>query len=124
MHFGLNLEIPMNPKKEGYDWNPNFEIPKSALRLVHLGLEFGIKLDLPAVERGDRTSNCPQRCKITYDVRACPLLLFSLHEKTPEDIASSIARHFDELADYIDRKAMRSIQIEMFSKAGMLERAK
>ena len=95
---------------------------KSALRLVHLGLEFGIKLDLPAVER-EIERQIVLNDGITYDSALARFSLL-LTRKTPEDIASSIARHFDELADYIDRKAMRSIQIEMFSKAGMLARAK
>ena len=95
---------------------------KSALRLVHLGLEFGIKLDLPAVER-EIERQIVLNDGITYDSALARFSLL-LTQNTPEDIASSIARHFDELADYIDRKAMRSIQIEMFSKAGMLARAK
>ena len=95
---------------------------KSALRLVHLGLEFGIKLDLPAVEQ-EIERQIVLRGGITHDSAFARFSLL-LTQKTPEDIANSIARHFDELADYIDRKAMRSIQIEMFSKAGMLERAK
>ena len=95
---------------------------KSALRLVHLGLEFGIKLDLPAVER-EIERQVILKGGITYDTALARFSLL-LTQNTPEDIANSIGRHFDELADYIDKKAMRSIQIEMFSKAGLLERAK
>ena len=95
--------------------------PRSALRLVHLGLEFGIKLDLEAVKE-EIERQIVLNGKITRDVAIARFALL-LTQKTPEDIANSIARHFNELADYIDRKAMRSIQIDMFSKAGMLERA-
>ncbi len=95
---------------------------KSALRLVHLGLEFGIRLDLPAVER-EIERQVILKGGITYDTALARFSLL-LTQNTPEDIANSIGRHFDELADYIDKKAMRSIQLEMFSKAGLLERAK
>ena len=95
---------------------------KSALRLVHLGLEFGIRLDLPAVEQ-EIERQVILKGGITYDTALARFSLL-LTQNTPEDIANSIGRHFDELADYIDKKAMRSIQIEMFSKAGLLERAK
>ena len=94
----------------------------SALRLVHLGLEFGVELDLSAVER-EIERQTVLNGGITYDSALARFSLL-LTQNTPDDIANAIDRHFGELADYIDRKAMRSIQIEMFSKAGLLERAK
>ena len=95
--------------------------PRSALRLVHLGLAFGIKLDMEAVEMAIE-QQIFLNGKITRDAAIARFSLL-LTRKTPADIANSIVRHFDELVDYIDRKAMRSVQIEMFSKAGLLGRA-
>ena len=94
---------------------------KSALRLVHLALEFGINLDRAAVER-EIERQIALNGGITYDAALARFSLL-LRQESPEDIANAIVQHFDELVDYIDRKAMRSIQIEAFSKAGMFERA-
>ena len=94
---------------------------ESALRLVHLGLEFGIKLDTEAVQSAIERQ-IARNGRITFEAALARFSLL-LRQKSPVDVANSIVQHFDELADHIDRKTMRFIQIEAFSKAGMLERA-
>lgn len=95
--------------------------PKSALRIVPLALEFGIKLDIEAVER-EIERQVALNGGMTRDAAIARFAL-AFTQKTPEDVASYIARHRDELADYCDRKSMHFIEIEMLSRAGLPERA-
>ena len=95
--------------------------PKSALHLVHLGIQFGIKLDLAAVER-EIERQIALNGRITPDAAIARLAL-ALKQKTPKDAANYIARHFDELADHIDKKSMLICRMEMLSKAGQADKA-
>ena len=95
--------------------------PKSALRLVHLGLQFGIRLDLDAVER-EIQQQVALNGGMTHDAAIARFAL-AFTQKGPEDIASYIAQHRDELAGHFDKKSMQFLQIEMLSRAGLPERA-
>jgi hypothetical protein len=95
--------------------------PKSALRLVHLGLQFGIRLDLEAVER-EIEQQIALHGGITHDAAIARFAL-AFTQKTPEDVANYIARHRDELAKFLDKKSLQFLQIEMLSRAGLPERA-
>ena len=96
--------------------------PKSALRLVHLGLQFGIKVDLEAVDR-EIERQIALHGGITHDAASARFAL-AFTKKDPEDIANYIARHRDELVKYYDKKSLQFLQIEMLSKAGLSEKAK
>lgn len=96
--------------------------PKSALHLVRLGLEFGIKLDLGLVEE-EIERQIALHGGITQDAAIARFAL-AFTKKNPEDVANYIARHSDELAKYFDKKSLQFLEIEMFSQARMPERAK
>jgi len=87
------------------------------LRLVHLGVQFGIRLDLKAVER-EIERQIALNGEITPDAAFARFAL-AFTQETPEDVANYIARHWDELANHPDKKSMRFIQIEMLSRAGL-----
>jgi hypothetical protein len=95
--------------------------PESALRLVHFGLQFGIKLDLDAVDR-EIERQITLHGGITYDAAIARFAL-AFTQKKPEDIANYITRHREELLKYFDKKYLQFLQLEMFSQAGMPERA-
>ena len=95
--------------------------PKSALGFVHYALQFGIKLDLGAVER-DIERSITINCGMTIDAAIARFAL-AFMQSTPEGVANYIARHHDQLAAHIDAKLMRFRQIEMLSRAGLIERA-
>lgn len=95
--------------------------PKSALRLVGLGLQFGITLDLVAVER-EIERQIALNGGISHD-SAIARFALAFTQKTPEDVANYIARHLDELVKYLDKKSLQFLQIEMLSRAGLPERA-
>lgn len=118
----LELKDPDESGKGRQRLEAKLRDTKSALRLVHIGLEFGIKLDLEAVER-EIERQIALCGGITHDAAIARFAL-AFTEKKPEDVANYIARHRDELAKYFDKKAMLFLQIEMLSQAGLPERAK
>ena len=95
---------------------------KSALYFVRLGIEFGIKLDLDAVER-EIERQISLNGEMTLDAALARLAL-AFKQKSMEDAANYIARHYDDLALYLDKKSMRSLQIDLFSQAGQPDKAK
>lgn len=94
---------------------------KSALRLVPLGLQFGIKLDLAAVEQ-EIDRQIALHGGISRDAAIARFAL-AFTKKTPENVANYVAQHYDELSKYLAPKSIRFLQIEMFSCAGLPERA-
>ncbi len=94
---------------------------KTALHLVPLGLSYGICLDAAEIER-EIEVQVARRGEVTQEI-AFARLAVARTQKTPEDIANYIDRHYDSLSPPLDRKAIRSSQIEMLAKAGLSERA-
>ncbi|WP_353254248.1 HNH endonuclease [Salinisphaera sp. PC39] len=95
--------------------------PSTALGFVHYALQFGIKVDLGAVERGIERSIAING-GMTIDAAIARFAL-AFMQRTPEEAANYIARHHNQLAAHIDAKLMRYRQIEMLSRAGLIERA-
>ena len=94
---------------------------KTNLSLVRLGLQFGIKLDLPAVER-EIERQIALSGGLTLEAAIARFAL-AVTQLTPEETANYIVRYQDELVKYIGKEVMLSLQIEMFSKAGQPDRA-
>jgi len=95
---------------------------KSALRLVHLGLQFDLKLDLEAVNR-EIDRQIALNGGMTADTAIARFAL-AFTEKTPQDVANYIARYRDQLFEQLDKKSIISLEIEMLSRGGLPERAK
>ena len=92
-----------------------------ALPVVHLGLQFGVKLDLAAVEKA-----IEQQIALHGGItRSAALVRFALAftKKSPEEVANDIAIHFEELGKFLDKKSMQIIQVEMLSLAGLTDKA-
>lgn len=118
----LELKDPDDSDKGRQRLEAKLRDSKSALRLISLGLQFEIKVDLKAVEQ-EIERRIALNGGITADAAIARFAL-AFTQKTPEDKANYVTRHFDELAKYLNKKAMRFLQIEMFSQAGLPERAK
>jgi len=95
--------------------------PDTALGFVHYALQFGIKLDLGAVER-DIERSIAINGGMTKDAAIARYAL-AFMKSTPEEMANYIAHYYNQLAVYIDANLMRYRQIEMLSRAGLFERA-
>ena len=95
---------------------------KTALHLVRLGLQFGIKLDTAVVEQ-EIERQIALNGGNTADTASARFALVFV-QKTPGAAANYIARHHDTLVEHIDKKYMQFVQIELFARAGQLEQAK
>ncbi|WPD25038.1 MAG: hypothetical protein SD837_10840 [Candidatus Electrothrix scaldis] len=94
---------------------------QSALHLVPLALQFGITLDINAVER-EIGRLVALYGKITHEAAVARFAL-TFTRKTPEDAANYISRHYDDLVEYIDEKSIQCLQVELLSQAGFSEKA-
>ncbi len=122
-HYALWLEL-MDPdtRDEGKKrLESKLRDPKTALHLVHLGLQAGIKLDLKAVER-EIERQIALNGRITYDAAFARFALV-FTQQSPEDAASYIERHHGELVEYIAEKSLKFLQVDLLSQAGLTEKA-
>ena len=118
----LELMDPENGDQGMKQLKKELRDPKSSLRLVNLGIQFGIDFDLVAIEK-EIEQQIALHGGITPDAAIARLALAST-QKTPEDVANYITKYFEEFSKHLNTKAMRFIQIEMFSKANLSEKAK
>ena len=95
---------------------------RSALHMVPLGLQFGIKLDLGGIDL-EIERQIALNGGITQGAAIARFAL-AFTKKSPEEVANYVAQHYGQLAEFLDKKALRSLQIEMFSRAGRPERAR
>ena len=93
----------------------------SALRFVRLGIQFGVKLDLGAVEK-EITRQIALNGKITIDTALARFALVDTKD-TPEQTLAYIDRHRDEIASLIDVRQLESIRFEMLLRIGQIENA-
>ncbi|QLH38132.1 MAG: HNH endonuclease [Defluviicoccus sp.] len=117
----LELRDPETSDSGRIRLSRDLHTPESALWLVPLALQFGIKLDLAVVER-----------KIELDIalnggitRDSAIARFALAftQDSPAHVARYISQHYDDLSKFLDTKALRFLQIEMLSRAGLHEQA-
>ncbi|MEW9701942.1 metallophosphoesterase [Paenibacillus sp. SI8] len=117
----LELKDPENSHNGRKRLEERLRDPKSALRLIHLGRQFGIELDLKAVEQ-EIERQIALNGGITQDAALARFAL-AFTQETPENGANYIAQHYEELSKHLDKKSLRFLQIEMLSRAGFPERA-
>jgi hypothetical protein len=117
----LELKDPENSDNGRRRLESKLRDTKSALRLVPLGLQFNIKVDLAVVEQ-EIERQIALHGGITPDAAIARFAL-AFTQKTPEAVVNYLAQHFDELSKYLDQKSMRFLQIEMLSRAGLAEKA-
>ena len=94
---------------------------KSALGLVPLGLQFGIKLDLEAVAQEIERQIALHGGMLQEAELARFVLVVT--QKHPREVADYIARHEEELSKYVAKKAVQCIQIDALARAGLPEKA-
>ena len=95
--------------------------PKTDLCLVRFGLQFGIKLDNKLVEQ-EIERQIALNGEITFDAALARFAL-AFKQKAPEDAVNYIIRYHNELVSHIDKKMILSLQIELFSQIGQLDKA-
>lgn len=122
--YALWLEL-RDPAQSAHGKNRlenNLRDLNTALGFVHYALQFGIRLDLDAVERAIKRSIAING-GMTIDAAIARFAL-AFMQPTHEETANYIARYYNQLAAHIDGRLMRYRQVEMLSHAGLIERAK
>ncbi|GAV12970.1 hypothetical protein [Paenibacillus sp. NAIST15-1] len=94
---------------------------KSSLHLVHLALQFKIKLELKTVEQ-EIERQIALHGGITQEAAIARFSLV-LTKKSPDEAASYISRHYSELSKFYDKKSLLYLQIDFCLQAGLRERA-
>ena len=92
------------------------------LRFVRLGLQFGVPLDIAGVEREIRREVARKGAGTVGT--AIARLAIALKQGTAEAVADYIARHRRELADHVDDRMLRSLEIDALARAGRLDEAR
>lgn len=93
----------------------------TALGFVHLALSFGIDLDIAAVEREiDRTITINGGITVEAAV-ARFAIAFTKH--SAREAADYIFRHEEQLSSHVNLRLMRFRQVELYSQAGLTDRA-
>ena len=94
---------------------------KSALRVVHLGIQFELELDAAAVEK-EIDKQVALHGEISRDAALARFAL-AFTSKSPEMAANYVAHHYEDLAKHMNTKALRFLQVELYSKAGLPNKA-
>lgn len=121
--YALWLEL-RDPEMVGHGKNrleSKLRDPDTRLGALRYALQFGIKLDLDTVER-DIERHVVINGGMTLEAAIARLAL-AFTMPTPEEAANYIVRHHDQLATQVNPKLIQFHQIEMFSLAGLTEKA-
>lgn len=94
---------------------------KATLRLVPLGLQFGLDLDLNGVEQEIEREIARHGGMTLGAAKAQFALIF--RQKTPGEAADYIARHRDQLSKFFDDKSLRVLEIDLLAKSGQTDQA-
>lgn len=92
-----------------------------SLRRLHLALQFGLKPDLGAVEQEIERQTAISGGKSQVAAMARFALAFT--QENPKGVAAYIDRHRAQLLEYLEKKSVNIIEIEMLSRAGLPQRA-
>jgi hypothetical protein len=95
--------------------------PTHSLRRLHLALQFGLRLDLNAVEQEieRQTTITGGRSRIAAMAR----FALAFTRKNPKDVADYIDRHRTQLFQYLENKSLGILEIELLARAGLPQRA-
>ena len=94
---------------------------RDGLRFVRLAAEFDIKLDHGAIDREIKRQVALRGG--TTPVTAHARLGLALAEPSPIEAANYMSHYFEEIVEHIGARAILSIQVELFSQAGQVDRA-
>ncbi len=92
------------------------------LRRFPLAVQFGLKVDLSAVER-HINERVALTGKGTFD-EAAARLAFAMTKETPREAVEYIATHRDQLSEFMERTSILAMEVELLCKSGQVETAK
>ncbi|MGJ0531857.1 HTH domain-containing protein [Methylocystis sp.] len=95
--------------------------PAQSLRRLNLALQFGIKLDLAAIER-----QIEQRIALSGKGTADEALArfaLAFAQGNPREAAEYIARHRAQLYEHLQKSGIQAIEIELLARGGLIDQA-
>lgn len=95
--------------------------PAHSLRRLPLALQFGVKLDINAVEQEIDRQTALSGGKSQVAAMARFALMFI--QRDPKAVVSYIDRHRTQLQEYLEKKSLDIIEIEMLAQAGCTQQA-
>ena len=118
----LELRDPEQFKKGKQRLEELLRDNKTALHFTPFGIQFGFKLNIEKIER-EIERQITLHGGITPDTIIARFALIFSHKKFDES-ANYIDQYFNELSEYYDKKMLKYFQFELFTKAGLFEKAK
>lgn len=117
----LKLRDPQDHALGMEELRASMRDPTQSLRRLNLALQFGIKLDLAAIER-----QIEQRIafsgKGTADEAFARFALVFV-QGNPRAASEYIARHRMQLYEHLNKNAIQSIEIELLARSGQIDQA-
>lgn len=95
--------------------------PMHSLRRLCLALQFGIRIDIDAVEKEIDRQTAVSGGKSQVAAMARFALVFI--QKNPKDVVTYIDRHRAQLQEYLEKKSLELIEVEMLARSGASQRA-
>lgn len=95
--------------------------PAHSLRRLPLALQFGVKLDINAVEQEIDRQTAISGGKSQVAAMARFALVFI--QRNPKAVVSYIDRHRAQLQEYLEKKSLNIIEIEMLAQSGSTQQA-
>ena len=102
-------------------WRLSDPESSNALRFIRLAAEFGIKLDHGAIDREIQRQVALHNG--TTPVTAHARFGLALAQTSPIEAANYMSHFYEEIVEHIGARVILSIQVELFSQAGQVDRA-
>ena len=118
----LELRDPDQHEYGIYRLECKFNNSNDRLRYVHYALQYGFEVNVQKIEQ-EIQQEIARNGGITLDAAIARFAL-AFTQNSPEDIADYIARHQNQLANYIDPKLMLFRRVEMLTRAGLIGQAR
>ncbi len=118
----LGLRDPSTRKEALADLQESMRDPATSLRRLNLALQFGIQIDLKAIEARIDQSVALTGKGTADDAFARFSLAFA--QGSHKGVADYIAKHRAQLYEYLQKFSVLGIEIEVLSKAGLIDSAK
>ncbi len=118
----LTLRDPDRSKSAISELENSMRDNRHSLRRLPLALQFGVSVDLSAVEREIERQTTLSAGKSTD--AAVARLAMAFRQKTPADFLDYIERHRKQLSEQLNPKALGFYEVEMLVRSGRLQRAR
>lgn len=117
----LGLRDPIEHARASDTLRDSMRDPAQSLRRLNLALQFGIKLDLKALEA--RIDESVALSGKGTGLEASARLSLALAQDSSKDVADYIDKHRAQLYEYFQRGAIQAIEIEALARAGLISSA-